>query len=99
MCLAIPGRILQITDSDPLRTATVDFDGVRREVTLCYVPEARVGDYVLVHVGFAISRVDEDVARETLEALRAMNQLAEIESPTADAAPTTDRAAPDAPPR
>ncbi|GIJ48139.1 hydrogenase assembly protein HypC [Virgisporangium aliadipatigenens] len=75
MCLGIPGRIVDLcTDGgDPLlRTGTVDFDGVRRRVCLAYTPDATPGDYVIVHVGFAISVVDADEAARTLAVLRAM---------------------------
>ena len=68
MCLAIPGEVITIEGDDPLeRTGAVAFGAVRKHVTLAYVPEARVGDYVLVHAGFAIARIDEDEARRTLE--------------------------------
>ncbi|MET7481686.1 HypC/HybG/HupF family hydrogenase formation chaperone [Streptomyces sp. NPDC005538] len=72
MCLGIPGRIVEIHDDAGLRMATVDFGGVRREVCLSCTPDAGVGSYVVVHVGFAITRVDEVEARRTLEVLRAM---------------------------
>ena len=65
MCLAVPGQVLNIVD-DPLRTATVSFGGVTKSVSLALVPEAGVGDYVIVHVGFAISKLDEEAARRTL---------------------------------
>ncbi len=65
MCLAIPGQIQRIEDGD-LRTGTVSFAGVTKEVCLALVPEASVGDYVIVHVGFAISQVDEQAAKESL---------------------------------
>jgi hydrogenase expression/formation protein HypC len=65
MCLAVPGQVLSIGD-DTLRTATVSFGGVTRSVSLAFVPEAGVGDYVIVHVGFAISKLDEAAARRTL---------------------------------
>ncbi|MEV8438710.1 HypC/HybG/HupF family hydrogenase formation chaperone [Actinosynnema sp. NPDC051121] len=71
MCLGIPGMIVSIDDTG-LRTGTVDFDGLRRPVCLIYTPDADIGDYVIVHVGFAISRVDEDEAAKTLAVLRAM---------------------------
>lgn len=71
MCLGIPGRIVEVVDGEP-RTGTVDFDGLRRPVCLAYAPEADVGDYVIVHVGFAISVVDEAEAEKTLAVLRAM---------------------------
>ena len=66
MCLAVPGRVLNIED-DTLRMATVSFGGVTKSVSLALVPEAGIGDYVIVHVGFAISRLDEAAARRTLE--------------------------------
>jgi hydrogenase expression/formation protein HypC len=66
MCLAVPGQVVTIED-DPMRTAIVSFAGVTKSVSLAMVPEAQVGDYVIVHVGFAISRLDEEAARRTLE--------------------------------
>jgi hydrogenase expression/formation protein HypC len=67
MCLAIPGRLVEIEDQEALLSmGQVDFGGVKRRVCLAYVPEAEVGDYVLVHVGFAISRLDQQEAQETL---------------------------------
>jgi len=66
MCLAVPGQVVNVAD-DPLRTATVSFGGVTKSVSLALVPEAGVGDYVIVHVGFAISKLDEDAARRTLK--------------------------------
>ena len=66
MCLAVPGQVLRIED-DTLRTATVSFGGVTQSVSLALVPEAGVGDYVIVHVGFAISKLDDEAARRTLE--------------------------------
>ncbi len=80
MCLGIPGRILDISDDRGLQMGMVDFGGVRREVCLAYVaPEVAVGDYVIVHVGFAITRVDESEARRTFEALKEMSQLEELD--------------------
>lgn len=75
MCLGIPGRITEITGDELLRQGVVDFGGVSREVCLSCVPEAGVGDYVIVHVGFAISAIDEEEARTTLEFLRQMGEL------------------------
>jgi hydrogenase expression/formation protein HypC len=75
MCLGIPGRIVAVTgpaDRPDLRAGTVDFDGVRRQVCLAYTPEAGVDDYVIVHVGFAISVVDEEEAARTLAVIRAV---------------------------
>ncbi len=80
MCLGIPGRILDTRDDRGLCMGTVDFGGVRREVCLAYVAdEVQAGDYVIVHVGFAISRVDEAEARRTFEVLKEMSQLEELE--------------------
>lgn len=80
MCLGIPGRIVDRSDDAGLAVGTVDFGGVRREVCLAYVAdEVEVGDYVIVHVGFAISKVDEDEARRTFEILREMSELDELE--------------------
>ena len=75
MCLAVPGRVVGVDGEGELRTARVDFGGVVREACLAFVPETEVGDYVLVHVGFAIARIDEAAARETLEALRGIDEL------------------------
>jgi hydrogenase expression/formation protein HypC len=81
MCLAVPGRILDIDGSDPiLRSGTVDFAGIRKTVNLACVPEAQVGDYVLVHVGFAIETVDEAEANQVFDYLRQMGDLAELEA-------------------
>ena len=78
MCLAVPGRIESISGDDPIvRMAKVSFGGVVKDVSLAYVPEAVVGDYVIVHVGFALNRLDEDEARKVFEIL---NEL-EIEEP------------------
>ena len=78
MCLAVPGKILSIDASDPLtRMARVDFGGVARQVSLACVPEAVVGQYALVHAGFAITVIDEDEAAETLDYLRQLGQIAE----------------------
>jgi hydrogenase expression/formation protein HypC len=80
MCLAVPGRVESILDERPLsRAARVSFGGIVKEVSLVCTPEAKVGDYVLVHVGFAITRVDEEEALRTLEDLRRMNELADLE--------------------
>ncbi len=79
MCLAVPGKILSISGDDVLRHGMVSFGGINKQVNLAYVPEARVGDYVIVHVGFAISVVDEAEARQTFEYLKQMGELAELE--------------------
>ena len=75
MCLAVPGRVIAIDGEGELRTGRADFGGVTRAVCLAFVPEAAVGDYVLVHVGFAITRIDEAEARQTLETLQLIGEL------------------------
>lgn len=93
MCLAVPGRIQSISGADELRSGRVSFGGIVKEVNLAYVPEAKEGDYVLVHAGFAITVVDEAEAAQTLEYLRQMGEADEFENPTtgalAEAAPGT----------
>lgn len=80
MCLGIPGRIVEMSDDAGLPMGIVDFGGVRREVCLAYVAdEVEVGDYAIIHVGFAISRVDEEEAKRTFEVLREMSQLDELD--------------------
>ena len=76
MCLAIPGKVEQITEGD-VRMGRVNFGGVVKNVCLDYVPEVVVGDYTIVHVGFALSRIDEETALETLELFRKMGSLDE----------------------
>jgi hydrogenase expression/formation protein HypC len=81
MCLAVPGKIMSIEGEDPLlRSGRVDFAGVIKQINLAYVPEAKVGDYVLVHVGFAINIIDEEEANQVFEYLRQMDELADLES-------------------
>jgi hydrogenase expression/formation protein HypC len=79
MCLGIPGRVLEIWGDRDLINGKVDFGGVTRQVCLSYVPEVAVGEYVIVHVGFAISRLDEEEARRTLEILSRMGDLVATE--------------------
>ncbi len=83
MCLAIPGKILEIQEQGPLRAARVQFGGIVRQVSLSFVPEAELGDYVMVHVGFAISRVDSLEAERTYKLLEEMGAL-EAELPPAE---------------
>ena len=66
MCLAVPGRILSVEDQDGTTMAQVDFGGLRKEVCLAYIPGVQIGEYVIVHVGFAIQRLDEKSALDTL---------------------------------
>jgi len=79
MCLAVPGKIVEILDAGDVafRRAKVDFGGIRKEVNLAYTPEAEVGKYVLVHVGFAISVIDEVEAQRVFEYLKQMGGLEE----------------------
>jgi len=77
MCLAIPGRVEEISTDGLIRIGRVNFGGVVKKICLDYVPEVEVGDYTIVHVGFAISKIDEKTAQETLETFRAMGVLEE----------------------
>ncbi|MEV0928730.1 HypC/HybG/HupF family hydrogenase formation chaperone [Streptomyces spongiicola] len=77
MCLAVPGRVLDVEDRDGTRMATVDFGGVVKEVCLEYLPDLRVGEYAVVHVGFALQRLDEESARRTLELFENLGLLQE----------------------
>jgi len=80
MCLAIPGRIESVRGGeDPLsKTARVNFGGIFKEVSLAYVPDAKVGEYVIVHVGFALSKVHEQEALKVFEYLKEMDELEEL---------------------
>lgn len=77
MCLGIPGKILEIYEQHGARMGKVDFDGIQKEVCLAYLPELEVGDYTIVHVGFAITKLDEDSAKETLALFHEMGVLDE----------------------
>jgi len=81
MCLAIPGKIIAITAQldETFRTGKVSFGGIHKEVNLCMVTDAQVGDYVLVHVGVAISKVDEEEAMKVFSYLKEMGEVAELE--------------------
>ena len=80
MCLAIPGKILSISGDDQLtRVGRIDFSGVVKQASLAYVPEVKIGDYVIVHVGFALSKVDEAEAEKVFEYLKQMGELGELE--------------------
>jgi hydrogenase expression/formation protein HypC len=81
MCLAVPGKIIEVEQGVASRFAKVDFAGATRRVCLDFVPEANVGDYVIVHVGFALSRVEEQEALGTLEILERMGELAGDDPP------------------
>lgn len=75
MCLGVPGKIVEIYEAGGLKMGKIDFGGVKREACLAYVPEAEVGDYTVIHVGFAISQLSEEEATETLKLL---NEIADV---------------------
>ncbi len=80
MCLVVPGKIVSVEGDDPiLRAGKVNFGGVIKQVKLSYVPEAKVNDYVIVHVGFALSIVDEEEAEQVFKYLKTIGELSEIE--------------------
>jgi hydrogenase expression/formation protein HypC len=82
MCLGVPGRVLEVRESElGISMGTVSFGGVVKEVCLAYVPDVEPGEYVVVHVGFAISRIDEEEAREVFRFLESMEELDEIHIP------------------
>ena len=86
MCLAIPGRVIEITGADSyFRTARVSFGGIIKQVSLACVPEARVDDYVLVHVGMALSVIDEKEAAEVFSYLKEMGDIEDLEAPPSTA--------------
>jgi len=79
MCLAIPGKVLETLDVDGMKMARVSFGGMVKQICLEYTPEAVPGDYVLVHVGFALSRIDQEEAERTYRLLEELGQLAELQ--------------------
>ena len=83
MCLSIPGKLIEITSQldETFRVGKVSFDGVLKEVSLTLVPEAKIGDYVLVHVGAAISTIDEEEAKKTFDLLMQLGELNDLETP------------------
>ena len=87
MCLAIPGKVLEISQSNGLRTGRVNFGGIVSQACLDYVPGVQPGDYVIVHVGFAISKVDREEAERTYQALESMGLLEGELPPAATDAP------------
>jgi len=90
MCLAIPGKIESVSGDDPLtRMGKVNFGGILKDACLAYVPEAQVGDYVIVHVGFALSQLDEEEAQKVFEYLRQMEELGELAENSESATPAT----------
>ena len=80
MCLAVPGKVISISGDEPLyRTGKVDFGGIVKEVSLAYIPDVQIGEYVIVHVGVALSKVDAAEAAQVFEYLAQMGELAELE--------------------
>ena len=77
MCLGVPGKVVEIFEAHGIRMGKVDFGGIKKEICLAYVPEVEVGDYAIVHVGFAITRLDEESAKETLRTFQEMGLLEE----------------------
>ena len=95
MCLAIPGKLIEIApDANGVRMGKANFGGIVKQVCLEYTPEVAVGDYVLVHVGFALSKVDEEEAARTYQLLEEMKQLGELDTPDLDDNPFLEPAAP-----
>lgn len=88
MCLAVPGRVLEVRQEEHVVMATVDFDGIKKAICLAYLPDIEVGEYVIVHVGFAISRVDEASALETLTMFRDLGLLEDELGVEADSSTT-----------
>ncbi len=86
MCLGVPGKIVEITEENGLKMAKVDFGGIMRETCLEYIPDAVVGDYVVIHVGFAITKLSEEEARETLALLQELVNIEEELGPEPGAA-------------
>jgi len=80
MCLAVPGKILSIDETNPLKMAIVDFNGVKKEICLEWLPEAKTGDFVMAHVGTALSIIDEHSAKASLETFNEMEELLEQEN-------------------
>ena len=81
MCLGIPGRVIEVYDADGVRMGRVDFAGIMKEVCLAYVPEVEVGDYTIVHVGFAITQLDEESAQESLRLFAELGMVEEELNP------------------
>ncbi|HWE01624.1 MAG TPA: HypC/HybG/HupF family hydrogenase formation chaperone [Tepidisphaeraceae bacterium] len=87
MCLGIPGKVVKTYREHDVLMGKVDFSGVLKQVCLEHVPDVQLGQYVLVHVGFALSKIDEDEAEKVFEFLRGMDQLDELEVPSPDVGP------------
>ncbi len=96
MCLGIPGKLLEISNDDALPMGKVEFGGIKKDICLAYLPDVQVGEYVLVHVGFAISKIDEQEANEIFSYIKQIGELSELgeeiaESPTAAADQADDK--------
>lgn len=91
MCLGVPGRVDTVWEVHGMRMGEVDFGGIRKEVCLAYVPEVEVGDYTIVHVGFALTKLDEASALETLELMRSVGLLEQELAPSAEQNPGVER--------
>ena len=74
MCLAVPGKVISINNEAPVKTADVDFAGVKKEICIEWLPEVKTGDYILVHAGLALNIIDEETAQETLASLRIIGE-------------------------
>ncbi|MCX3062871.1 HypC/HybG/HupF family hydrogenase formation chaperone [Streptomyces beihaiensis] len=96
MCLAVPGKVLEIEERDGTRMASVDFGGVVKEVCLEYLPDLRIGEYAIVHVGFALQRLDEESARRTLDLFENLGLLEEEFGDPWEQAARTDTPTPEA---
>ena len=94
MCLAVPGKVLSISGQDLNLAGKVSFGGIVKDVSLAYVPEVKVGDYVIVHVGFALSRVDEAEANQVFAYLQEMEELTDLEDRGASAPPASPGGSP-----
>ncbi len=92
MCLGIPGKIIDIYTQNELLMGKIDFGGVTREACLTYVPEAKIGDYAVVHVGFALNLLDEAEAQETLKAFEEIDLFAQVDDPFASLPDSEDSA-------
>ena len=95
MCLGIPGKLVEVYEQDGLAMGKVEFGGIVRETCLAYTPEAEVGEYVIVHVGFAISRLDEAEAQEVFSYLDAIGEAGELEDEQARGSPESGAQAPE----
>jgi hydrogenase expression/formation protein HypC len=95
MCLAIPGKVLDVeTNAEGVRMGRANFGGIVKQVCLEYVPEVVIGDYVLVHVGFALSKVDEEEAARTFKFLDELKQLGELDTPDFQPYPSANESPP-----